>query len=254
MGIMMETDIAVNPHPAHSQTTCFGADSVTPPTCDMYTDGQSVENALPQTIRRRNVDPTPRWYVIRATRGRAQEVYDSLVGLDGMNLDVYVPRFHREVLSIEDGNPQKVVNEGLIHNGLVFVRTTYDDFFRLTHAQEPYPFIMGLTPYYNHFRKSAEGRDEYLTVPDRQFRDFRTIIESQDVNILIDQETMPDYLNGKKVEVVSGSFKGVTGTLLRWKGLRRVFVKLDLVGTFATGFIRNCDFRVLTEEEAQGVG
>lgn len=205
----------------------------------MHAKGQSVENV--QT-------PSFHWYVIRATRGRAREVYEKIVSLQSPLLEAYLPTYHRESLKIADGHPQKVVEEGLLHNGLVFVRTIRDEFFKLVHGHDPYPYIPGLTPYYDHFREYEAGRNEYLVVPDNQFRNFRTLLESKDTHILIDQEAMPAYLQGKKVEIVSGPFTGITGTLLRWNGLRRVFIRLDKIGTYATGFIRNCDFRVIGEE------
>lgn len=241
---MMEKDNNSSHHPANSQTPAIGLTSEASPLCKMYADGQSVENIQSSTPPSSS---SLKWFVIRATRGRAQEVYDELMALNSPNLEVYLPHYHRESLKIHDGHPCKVVDEGALHNGLLFVRATRAEFSRLVKFEAPYPFIKGLTPYYDHFREYEAGRNDYLIVPDRQFHDFRTILESQDVNILVEQEQMPAYLNGKKVEVVSGPFTGVTGTLLRWGGLRRVFIQLDYIGTFATGFIRSCDFRILEE-------
>lgn len=239
---MMEKDITVSPHPANSQINVSGLTSIAPPTCETSADGQSVEN-IPSPKDKR----VSSWFVIRATRGRGQEVYDEIVGLNLPHLEVYIPRYHREHITLIDGIPTVIVNEGLCLKNLLFVRTTREEYVKLIHGIEPYPYIKGLTPYYDHFHEIETGRNEYLTVPDRQFRDFRTILESDDTNVLIDQEQMPAYLNGKKVEVTSGPFTGITGTMLRWKGLRRVFVKLDRIGTVATGFIRTCDFRLLED-------
>lgn len=266
----MENNAPVSPHPANSQTDVFGPNSVTPPTCETYADGQSVENVLSPTApistiqsyseKSHSILPIEGemppcgaervrsfWFVIRATRGRAQEVYDAIVGLHIPNLEAYIPRYHVETLKIDNGNPVKIIQEGILHNGIVFVRTTRKEFTKLVHGLEPYPVIKGLTPYYDHFREIETGRNNYLIVPDKQFRDFRTILESEDVNILVDQDQMPTYLNGKKVEVTSGPFAGITGTLLRWKGLRRVFIKLDQLGTYATSFVRTCDFRIIED-------
>lgn len=241
----MEKDIPVSNHPANSQSHTIGLTSNVPPTCNIYADGQSVENALSPSSSLDMNDDERHWYVVRATQGRAQKVYDEIVNLNSQSFEVYLPRYRYETLQITDGYPKKMLTEGPLHSGLLFVRSTRNDYDKLVHFQEPYPTIKGLTPYYDHFRKLENGRNDYLVVPDKQFYDFRIILESEDVNILVEQESMPSYLNGKRVQVVSGSFSGVTGTMLRWKGLRRVFIKLDQVGTFATGFIRTCDFRII---------
>lgn len=243
----MEKDITtVTPHPASCQTSAEGLTSEASPNCKKYAEGQSVENVpMPKSPSKSSLVDSLKWFVVRATRGRAQEVYDELVGLGSPHLELYIPSYHHESLKIVDGMPQKIVKEGTLHNGLVFVRTTRAEFYKLVHGLESYPFIPGLTPYYDHFHEYEIGRNDYLVVPDKQFQDFRTILESGDTHILVDQEDMPSYLNGKKVEVVSGPFEGVIGTLLRWGGLRRVFIQLDYLGTFATGFIRTCDFRLL---------
>lgn len=228
----MEKDTSVTPHPANSQNSALGLTSVASPVFETHANGQSVENV--------------QWFVIRATQGRAQAIYDILTSLPDFPYEVYIPHYHYETLRILDGAPEKHIEDGLLYKGLVFVRMPHDEFHKLVHAEAPYPFIKGLTPYYNHFTvSSTTGRNEYLIVPDHQFHNFRTLLESQDTHILIDQTDMPSYLSDKKVEIINGPFTGITGTLLRWKGLRRVFIQLDQLGTFATGFIRTCDFRLL---------
>lgn len=246
----MEKEYIIPDHPANSQTTDSGLTSYAPPNPATFRNGQSVDNAPISTMPFYRPDKTQHWYVIRATRGRAQNVYDELVAINSPLFEVYLPCYHYEKLLIEEGDPKIDVTEEPIHNGLLFLRTTRTEFIKLLHNEYPYPFIQGLTPYYDHFREIETGRNDYLVVPDKQFNDFRTIIQSQDQNILIDQKSMPTYLNGKKVEVISGPFAGVTGTMLRWKGLRRVFIQLDQLGTYGTGFIRTCDFRLLEDYEA----
>lgn len=264
--LTMEKDTTASPHPANSQTSALGPTSDASPVFENHASGQSVENALSSnltseanarqggdenTSRPSNgVDPSPKlhWYVIRATHGRAQAIYDTLTTLPDFPYEVYIPRYHVETLYLLNGTLNKHIEDGLLYKGLVFVRMPYQEFHKLVHALPPYPFVKGLTPYYNHFHvSSTSGRNEYLIVPDHQFHSFRTLLESRDTHILIDQAEMPTYLQGKKVEIIDGPFKGVTGSLLRWKGLRRVFIRIDQIGTFATGFIRTCDFRLIEE-------
>lgn len=245
---MMDID-NLTTHQANSQDSASGLISVAPPTCDMLADGQSVENIpLPTRIRTQR-DNSHHWFVVRATHGRAKQVYEEIIGLHSPDIEAYLPAYHYETMKIVNGLPEKVVDEGVLHHGMVFIRSTHDEYSKLVRAQEPYPFIQGLTPYYDHFHERETGRNDYLIVPDYQFRNFRTLLESGDTHILVDQEAMPSYLHGKKVEIISGSFAGITGTMLRWKGLRRVFIRLEGIGTFGTGFIRNCDFRLMDETD-----
>ncbi|MBQ0050356.1 MAG: hypothetical protein KBT12_09030 [Bacteroidales bacterium] len=231
---------------ANSQTIVNGDFSFTPPNQKIPSIGQSV-GYVPTSNAPANVTAQKRhWFVIRATRGRAQAVYEKLSAYSEFSSDLYVPTYHLENLKIVDGEAHKVVTEGLYHKGLVFIRTTYSEYRKLVRAEAPYHYIDGLTPYYNHFQSEGSGCNSYLVVPDKQMQDFRKLLESKNEHILIDQASMPTYLNGKQVEIVSGPFAGITGTLLRWKGLRRVFIKIDQIGTFATGFIRTCDFRLLS--------
>lgn len=243
---MMAKDKTVLSRQANSQPTALGFTSVAPPILNMCTNGQSVENVQYSSLPSKENLPM-HWYVVRATRGRAQQIYNEVLSLNIPNLEIYLPSIHREEFLIEDGLPNKKVTLEPLHNGLLFVRTTRDEFTKLVHAEEPYPCIKGLTPYYDHFRRYETGGNAYLVVPDKQFYSFRKIIESGDVHILVDQDKMPTYLNGRKVEIMSGPFAGVSGKMIRWKGLRRVFVKLDQIGTVATGFVRTCDFRLLEE-------
>lgn len=243
----------VSPHPANSQPSALGLTSVASPIRQSRANGQSVENVQSATLPPNGGGDVQRteevfWFVIRATQGRAQAVYDTLVNHPDFPFEAYVPRYHFETLRLLNGSPVKHIEDGLIYRSLVFVRMPLKEFRKLVHAEAPYPFVKGLTPYYNHFRiSSSTGHNEYLIVPDDQFYNFRTLLQSRDTHILIDQAEMPTYLTGKKVEIVDGPFTGITGTLLRWKGLRRVFIQLDQLGTFATGFIRTCDFRLLEE-------
>ena len=244
----MENNEFVSSHPANSQTDANGLASIAPPISDSCEDGQSVENGLLPTIRRKTQDKTPHWFVVRATHGRASDVYDEIVNINRPDIEAYIPHQRVETLKIEEGKPEKVIHRDILHKGLLFVRTTRQEFSKLIHAFPPYPYIKGLTPYYDHCHESEKGRNDYLVVPDRQFHSFRTILESNDINILVEQNEMPTYLNGKHVEITSGPFTGVNGILLRWKRLRRVFVKVNQVGTFGTGFVRTCDFKILDED------
>lgn len=175
----------------------------------------------------------PSWYAIRATRGRAKAVYDSLVALQSEDVIPFLPITKHNHFDYSDkNNPRQVIIETPLDNTLLFVRTTmkrYRDILRMD--------IPGLTPYYNHFETNAFGRNTYLIVPDRQMESFRIIIESGWEDIITSLADDSPLSKGDHVRVIDGPFKGVEGVILRYKHQRRVFVKLEGIGSFGTGYV-----------------
>ncbi len=208
--------------------------SKTPPVPSDAQNGQSVEN-MPFS--------TPHWYAARVTYGRVRSVYEAIMRLEQTDVTPYLPVAKRQVCQMVDGKAIISIEERPVHTGLLFVNASAENYRKLLHSERPIP---GLTPFYDHFSFTPMGRNNYLVVPDRQFDSFRRIIESEHDDILIDQKQVPEYLVGKRVRVIDGPFAGVEGTLLKWKHQRRVFVDLGLFGKFGTGYIRTCDFEILS--------
>ena len=230
-----------------------GFTSNTPPIPSIAQNGQSVENALQGHpladtllyLKKKKEESAVRWYAARVTYGRAKTVYDSLMGLSAdVGITPYLPVTKKQVCRIVDGKPFMEVEEKPVHAGLLFVRSSYDNYRKLVRESQNIP---GFTPFYDHFSTSSTGKNDYLAVPDRQFDSFRCIIESGHEDILINQDQMPAYLSGKRVRVVGGVFEGVEGTLLKWKHQRRVFVDLGQFGKYGTGYIRTCDFEIIND-------
>ena len=230
-----------------------GFTSNTPPIPSIAQNGQSVENALQGhplndtllDLKKKKEESAVRWYAARVTYGRAKTVYDSLMGLSAeAGITPYLPVTKKQVCRIVDGKPFMEVEENPVHAGLLFVRSSYDNYRKLVRESQNIP---GFTPFYDHFSTSSTGKNDYLAVPDRQFDSFRCIIESGHEDILINQDQMPAYLSGKRVRVVGGVFEGVEGTLLKWKHQRRVFVDLGQFGKYGTGYIRTCDFEIIND-------
>lgn len=237
----------------NSLNSCCGLVSKTPPIPNYAQNGQSVENALAETlhdntllyIKREKEESLVRWYAARVTYGRARAVYEALANLnEDAGITPYLPVTKKQVCRIVDGKPFIEVEEKPVHAGLLFVRSSYRNYRKLVRESHTIP---GFTPFYDHFSISSTGRNNYLAVPDRQFDSFRYIIESGHEDILIDQEQMPSYLSGKRVRVIGGVFEGVEGTLLKWKHQRRVFVDLGQFGKYGTGYIRTCDFEIIND-------
>ena len=121
-----------------------------------------------------------------------------------------------------------------LDKGLLFVRTTLNDFRALLKYQV---LIPGLTPYYNHFATNDSGKNEFLIVPDRQMESFKIIVESRNKDIIVKQAEMPKIIEGDRVCVTDGAFAGVEGVVMKYKHQKRVFVQLHGVGIYATAYV-----------------
>ena len=171
------------------------------------------------------------WFPIRATYHRAQKVYNKLVDINSGNFELYLPmQYH-----IEDSSTlTQSIKEEPLDKGLLFLRTTPGEFRRLLNYSSLVP---GLTPYYNHFSTSESGKNEYLTVPDRQMESFKIIVESRNKDIIINQKEIPQLIEGDQVMVTNGPFAGVEGVVMKYKHQKRVFVELKGVGSYATAYV-----------------
>ena len=190
-------------------------------------NGKSVEYALPGT--------EAHWFPIRATYHRAQKVYDRLVALNDGRYELYLPQLY-----VFDGHDGKSDTEEPqfrtepLDKGLLFMRSSLGVFREL--LQSPL-LVPGMTPYYNHFATNEFGRNEYLTVPERQMESFRIIVESRNRDIIVRQTEMPKVIEGDRVVVTDGDFAGVEGVVMKIRHQKRVVVQIEGVGCYATAYV-----------------
>ncbi len=103
---------------------------------------------------------------------------------------------------------------------LVFVRTTLQQSFRVANDYcLPMRYI-----------KDADTRTS-LIIPDKQMNDFMRVVNSRESSICFEQSQLA---KGDKVQVVSGVFAGLEGTLIKFSGKHKVLV--DLQGIIAVSF------------------
>jgi len=189
--------------------------------------GKSVEYALRPDVKY--------WFPIRATHHRAQKIYDKIVSLRNDCLEPYLPILrHIEYTNEDFNNPTQYIADKPLDTGLLFLRSTVNDFRALLQYDSMFP---GMTPYYNHFYENEFGKNDFLTVPDRQMESFKIIVESGNENILVRQNEMPDFVVGDSVVVIGGPFAGVEGVVMKYKHQKRVFVELQGVGRYATAYV-----------------
>lgn len=175
------------------------------------------------------------WFPIRATYHRAAKIFNTISSLDfgGRVFEPYLPLLRKVEYSNEDfNNPTETIKDVPLDMGLLFVRTSQDDFRNLLSMQ-----IDGLTPYYNHFETNIFGKNDFLTIPDRQMDSFRIIVESGNEHIIVDQQIAPTFVAGDTVLVIGGPFAGVEGKVLKFRGQKRVFVDIPGLGCFGTAYV-----------------
>ncbi len=148
------------------------------------------------------------WYLVRCTLNRLMQVHEAVGRL---GLEAFLP--------VYDSRP--------LFPDSFLLRASRQDFEVLLSQR-----ISGLAPYY----KDADRR-EFVAFADSQIAMLRTIVDSQNPNILVDQSLMPRYLDGDMVEVIDSTFKGVVGRYLKFKGQRRVFVEIPGLGCFGTAYV-----------------
>lgn len=201
----------------------------TPPYSENLQTGQSVNNAFRQTPP----DMKRHWYAVRATQGRAKVTYEKLLSLPFDDIEPYLPTKKSRKTDISDFNkPREYVNEEPLIPSLLFLNCTRNRFREIIDL-----CIKGFTPYYNHFAINCYGSNEYLVIPDKQFNSFRRIVESEYGDTIVNQADAPDFIVGDRVRVIEGPYAGIEGIVMKYKHQRRVFVQLEGIGSFGTGYI-----------------
>lgn len=154
-----------------------------------------------------------KWFLIRAVFNKSRQVYDAIIALD--SADKYEP-----FMLIQNGEE--------IFPGMVFVRCTESDFRSLLDFKIP-----NLTAYY----KVANGRKSFVSFPDADIRMLRIIADSGHDDLILNQSIAPQSPCGDSVSVIDGTFAGVSGKLMKYRHQRRVFVTINGLGTFGTGYV-----------------
>lgn len=174
------------------------------------------------------------WYAVRATRGRAQLVYDSLCAIAAeYDVDSYLP-IKSVITKKKDkvGNVSQEIATSPLLPSLLFVRCTERVLIQLRER-----YIPGFSLYYNHTISDGEGRNPLLVIPDYQFHGFRTIVEQANLDVIINQQVVPKFIKGDMVRVMDGPFKGVIGKVLKFKHQTRVFIEIKGLGTYGTAYV-----------------
>lgn len=173
---------------------------------------------------------TEEWYVIRVTYGRWQK---ALAHITSLGIKTYVPLTQCRSADPEAPFRMRVTTMPLVPN-IIFARTEPQVVTSLLRGRNS---LNCITPYYDHFKTDRQGRNEYLTVPDRQMENFIRLTSVNDRHVRVVALDECRFKSGDTVIVTNGKFKGIMGRVARVGGQQRVVVTLDGVCSIATAYI-----------------
>lgn len=177
-------------------------------------------------------DERKRWFVVRATYGRALKARDELLAMGAQG--VYCPS-HKVVKEVVEGGKarRRRVEEAYLPS-LLFV---YDTPRQVADYVKGDRRVECLSFYYNHFKEVGDGLNPPLTVSYADMENFIRLMDTGDEHIRIVSEGQCRFKGGDKVRVVAGEFKGIVGEVARIARQQRVVVKLPGVCWVATAYI-----------------
>ena len=197
-----------------------GFTSVSTSGTGMSKTGESVRYAL---------DPRKKWHVLRATYGRAQQVYDYIIH-DGLDTDAYLAM--RYVKKVKNGKSKRI--QVPLIPGIIFVYCTEEEIE--TYVKDT-PALCFVHYYYNHLITYPDGTNPPLKVSYSQMMNFIKATSVDDEHIQLIDEKYVKYESGDWVKVIDGKFAGITGRVARAAGQQRVIISLDGVALVATAYI-----------------
>lgn len=171
--------------------------------------------------------PNKKWYVFRATYGRADKASDYIID-DG----TYVYIAKRYTCKSVNGKQKKVL-KSLIPN-LLFVYTTEG---QAKEYVKNTPALSYLTFYYNHFEVTDDQKNPPLIVSRKEMDNFIIATCSNNEHLRFVEESQCHFKGGEIVRITDGDFKGVEGRVARVAGQQRVIVEISGLGLIATAYI-----------------
>lgn len=173
------------------------------------------------------IDPQKQWFVLRATYNRQKQAYDYIVN---KGVEAYLPLHY--VQKLVNGKRKRLLEPYLPQ--LLFVYASDGEIRDLV---EDTPELSFLTYYYNHFKKTAEGKNPPLVVPYRSMMNFIRVTSVENAHIKVVSSEQCHYKSGDIVRVIDGDFAGVEGRVARVSGQQRVVVEIEGVCLVTTAYI-----------------
>ena len=168
------------------------------------------------------------WFPMRVTYQREMKVKAEL---DRLGIENFVPMRYKVVESQNDGDTElrRVLVPAI--NNLIFVRSTQErvsELKRRNEVLEPLRYMMDHT---------AASEHSIMTVADRKMENFMRVASRTDDSVMFLDNEMVVGKEGKRVEIMSGAFEGVTGVIRRVKRCKRVVVEIEGVASVAIAWV-----------------
>jgi len=145
------------------------------------------------------------WYAIYVKSRTEKKVASELQFL---GIEYYLPLIKK----LRQWSDRKKWVEEPLFRSYVFVRIEKKDYYDVLH-------INGVVRYV-----SFEGKA--VRVPDEQIEAIHYFLNEKEPE-LVDEK---NWTKGQKVEIISGSMAGLTGTLVEFKGKHRVNIEIEAIG------------------------
>lgn len=163
------------------------------------------------------------WFPMRVTYSREMKVKAEL---DRLGIESFIPMMYKMV----DGDmPQRELVPAI--SNLIFVRSTQERISGLKSSNKT------LEPLRYMIDQTARQPHTIMTVPDRQMENFMRVASKTDDSVMFLDEDCVVGKEGKRVEIISGAFEGVTGVIRRVKRCKRVVVEIESVASVAIAFV-----------------
>lgn len=161
------------------------------------------------------------WFVLRVSYSRELKIKEKL---DGMGVRSFVPMIWRT--RTVDGKSEKKLVPAV--GNLCFAYWT---------RQELDAFIKsyGETSPVHYYWDRIGGKP--LTVPDKAMEDFIKVAGTMDEDLIYITEISQKLREGQKVRIVSGTFAGVEGRVVRIRKSRRIMVELPGMLAVASTYV-----------------
>ena len=170
------------------------------------------------------------WFPMRVTYQREMKVKAEL---DRLGIENFVPMRYKVVESQNENDGDTELRRVLVPaiNNLIFVQSTQErvsELKRRNEVLEPLRYMMDHT---------AASEHSIMTVADRKMENFMRVASRTDDSVMFLDNEMVVGKEGKRVEIMSGAFEGVTGVIRRVKRCKRVVVEIEGVASVAIAYV-----------------
>lgn len=171
---------------------------------------------------------TEHWYALRTTYGRERKAHDFINAHNGK---AFLPTI---VIEKVVNGKKKLVEVSRLPN-IFFAYGTEEDIKSFVYDNYNLPFLRF---YYKHTHIGSRVDKSPMIVPDSQIKTLQIICDADASDkVLVLQEEVKKFKEGKRVQVIEGVFKGVEGFVARFQGQQRVGLVIDGLLTAATAYI-----------------